>query len=137
MSSRFDQVARRHFITTDDIRTASLRGDAALAVPDNSTVTDEARELAMRLGLRLDVPGQMRPAAPAPRTTTSAVSASAVAGAPAGAAMKTLPEDTSHRVADAIASVLGDLKLGERAAQLAPVLTRRVFAGLAKAAERK
>ena len=133
MSSKYDRGAVRHFITSDDVHAASLRGETNIAVRDNSTVTDEARELAMKLGLHIDVPGQARTAPLASamsRPTTGA-------GANAGAAMPALPEDTGRRVADAIAAVLGELKLGERAPQLAPVLTRRVFAGLTKAAERK
>lgn len=129
MSSRYDRMAPRHFITSDDIRAASMRSEACIHVSDNSTVTDEARELAMKLGLRLDVPGQARPSPAAAR--------SGPAQPAAGAAMQALPEDTGRRVADAIAAVLGELKLGERAATLVPVLTRRVFAGLAKDTERK
>lgn len=126
MSSRYDRTAQRHFITSDDVRAASLRGETAIAVRDNSTVTDEAREIAMKLGLRLDAPGQARPAPPVARTGTAPPTVVASA-----------TEDTARRVADAIAAVLAELKLGARAEQLAPMLTRRVFAGLAKGAERK
>lgn len=144
MTSRFDRIAQRDFVTSDDIRAVSLRGETALAPRENSTVTDEARELAMKLGVRLDVPGHApaaqatsspatRPSSPGPSASQDSVSARA----PASVAMQTLSEDTGRRVAEAIAAVLSELKLGERAAAIAPVLTRRVIADLAKSAERK
>lgn len=133
MSSKYDRAAQRHFITSDDVRAASLRGETAITVCENSTVTDEARELAMKLGLLLDVSGQARPPLSAART--GATPPATAARATAGAAMPALPEDAGRRVADAIAAVLDELKLGGRAAQLAPVLTRRVFASLDRAAK--
>lgn len=131
MNSRYDRIASRNFVTSEDIRAAQARGDGHLAVRENSTVTDEARELAMKLGIRLDIPGASAP------SSRAAQPAQAPQAAPAAPAMGTLPEDTGRRVADAIAAVLAELNLGARAAALAPILTRRVFAGLAKAAERK
>lgn len=132
MNSRYDRVAQRHFITSDDIRAASLRGESALAVRDNITVTDEAREIATKLGIQLAMPSRLGPATVAP-----ARSVASVAGANGGAPVQVPPKDTVRRVADAIAAVLDELKLGDRAAALAPVLTRRVLAGFSTAAERK
>jgi hypothetical protein len=148
MSSRYDRIAPRYFVTSDDIRSAHERGDAQFAIRDNCTVTDEARELAMKLGVRLDAPGAAgAQAAKAALHASSSVSSGAPASAAvpasprtataaAAPAMRTLPEDTARRVADAIAAVLAELQLGARAASLAPVLTRRVFAGLARNAQR-
>lgn len=128
MTSRYDRIAPRHFITAGDIRTAQVRGDAQLSVHENSTITDEARELAMKLGIRLHLPDAPA-ASPVPSLKPAPASTASV--------MKTPPEDTGSKVADAISAVLAELNLGARAATLAPVLTRRVFAGLAKSAERK
>lgn len=137
MTSRYDRIAPRHFITAEDIRGAQTRGEAQLAVRDNSTITDEARELAMKFGIRLDVPGApARTPSAAPAAAPSRPPIPAPASSPAVQA-KTQSEDSGLRVADAIAAVLAELNLGARAASLAPVLTRRVYAGLAKAAERK
>lgn len=135
MNSRYDRATLRHFITSDDIRTASLRGDTVIAVRDNYTVTDEGRELALKLGLSLDMPGQAHVAAPTASDGQSGMALRQSTVAPA--ALKTLPDDTACRVAEAISAVLGELKLEECAASIAPVLTRRVFASLAKAAERR
>lgn len=122
MSSRYDRIASRKFITSDDLRAAQARGADRLEVQENYTVTDEARELAMKFGIRLDAPAAAR--APATPSSTPAT-------------VKVPPGDMGDRVADAIVAVLSELGLGVRAAALTPVLTRRVFAGLAKAAERK
>jgi hypothetical protein len=85
-------------------------------------VTDEARELAMKFGIRLDAPGRGTRAGDPVFHACHGESAAGRHG---------------DRVADAIVAVLSELGLGVRAAALTPVLTRRVFAGLAKAAERK
>lgn len=130
MSSRYDRIAPRNFITREDILAAQSRGDAQVVVRENSTVTDEAREVAMKLGIRLDLPGALASnSSSAKRVTTATTAVSATAKPPL--------EDADRKVADAIAAVLAELDLGERAATLAPILTRRVFAGLAKVAERQ
>jgi hypothetical protein len=122
MSSRYDRIAPRTFITGDDLRAVQARGENRLEVRENSTVTDEARELAMKFGIRLDAPA-VAGATGSPTSMRPTIS--------------TRPEDMGRKIADAIAEVLSELDLGVRAAALTPVVTRRVFAGLAKAAERK
>lgn len=130
MTSRYDRIAPRNFITSEDVFAAQSRGEAQVAVRENSTVTDEAREVAMKLGIRLELPGMAASiSTSAKKVTTASTAVSATAKPPL--------EDADRKVADAIAAVLAELDLGERAATLAPILTRRVFAGLAKAAERQ
>ena len=135
MSSRYDQSSLRRFVTSEEILAPSLRGDTTLVVRDNSTVTDEARELAMKLGMYLEDSSQIRATAASAQVSVTPERAAGSSKVPLSD-MRTLPEDTARRVADAIAAVLSELKLSGCASSIAPVITRRVFAGLAKAAEK-
>lgn len=66
-SARYERIMKRRFITSDDIRAAASRGESALALPENSTVTEEARELALKLSIRLGDGGPGKPPAPTAR----------------------------------------------------------------------
>lgn len=124
MSNRYDRRAPRQFITGDDIRYAAARNEREIEVPQNSTVTDEARELALKFAIRLDDCAMQRglaPAAPVHRPSTPS--------APR-AAQPTLPDDTNRRIVEAVTAVLEGFDLGDRKADLLPTIVRRVFAGL-------
>lgn len=126
MSGRDDMRQPRQFVTSDDVRSAAARNESHIVLPQNCTVTDEARELALKFSIRLDDAGAARPgpvaASPAPRPKDAP---------PPAADQPTLPEDTNRRVVEAVTQVLDGLNLGERKAALLPTIVRRVFAGLA------
>lgn len=126
MPSRLEPILQRRFITSDDVRAAAARGDGSLVVQENCTVTDEARELALKHSLRL-VEERASVVTRAPVTSTAPPSRPAENPVPAHPA---LPEDLAARVAQAVAAVLQELQLGDRAASLQPIVVRRVFAGL-------
>jgi hypothetical protein len=119
--------AQRRFITSDDVRAAVARNENHITLPQNCTVTDEARELALKFAIRLDDANAARPAAP-----VASAPAQPRNDAPApDAVQQTWPEDTNRRVVEAVSQVLEGLDLGERKAVLLPTIIRRVFAGLA------
>jgi hypothetical protein len=119
--------AQRRFITSDDVRAAVARNENHIALPQNCTVTDEARELALKFAIRLDDAGTAKSAAP-----VASAPAQPRNDAPApDAVQQTWPEDTNRRVVEAVTQVLEGLDLGERKAVLLPTIIRRVFAGLA------
>jgi len=126
MSSRFDRSMSRQFVTSDEVRSAASRSESHIAIPQNCTVTDEARELALKFSIRLGDAGTAKRAAvadsPAQRLNNTP--------AP-DAAQQTWPEDTNRRIVEAVTQVLEGLNLGERKAALLPTIVRRVFAGLA------
>ncbi|THD63403.1 MAG: hypothetical protein E7813_18435 [Bradyrhizobium sp.] len=97
-----------------------------MTIPQNCTVTDEARELALKFSIRLENAGAAKQApvanSPAQRPNNAL--------APA-ADQQTWPEDTNRRVVEAVTQVLEELNLVERKAALLPTIIRRVFAGLA------
>lgn len=124
MSSRLDRILPRRFVTSDDIRAAASRNEGHVTLPQNCTVTDEARELALKLSIRLDGPGMAKRAVAA---TPPAARANDVAPASARAVA---PEDANRRVVEAVTQVLEGLNLGERKAALLPMIVRRVLAGL-------
>lgn len=124
MSDWYDKRAPRQFITGDDIRQAASRNEREVKISQNSTVTDEARELAMRLAIRLDD-------GTAKRSVSLASSAPRASGPSAlSAAQPTLPDDTNKLIVEAVTAVLDGLDLGDRKAALLPTIVRRVFAGL-------
>jgi hypothetical protein len=127
MSSRVEKIMLRKFITSDDVRAAAARNESHLTLPQTCTVTDEARELALKLSIRLGEAGAAKPAAPA---ASAPVQPRKDAPAP-DAVQQTWPEDTNRRVVEAVSQVLEGLDLGERKAILLPTIIRRVFAGLA------
>ncbi len=146
-SARYERIMKRRFITSDDIRAAASRGESALALPENSTVTEEARELALKLSIRL---GDGGPGKPAPAPTARAAQAvgrespGPISGLLDGARLQpaapgsgpalgagSLSGDAGARISEAIAAVLQEMNLGSRAAAILPVVTRRVYAGLA------
>lgn len=124
MSNWYDRRAMRQFITGDDIRYAASRNEREIKIPQNSTVTDEARELALKFAIRLDDGATQR--APADNTRASRPS---VPPAPGGT-QSTLPDDTNRKIVEAVTAVLEGLDLGDRKAVLLPTIVRRVFAGL-------
>ncbi|NGX95380.1 MAG: hypothetical protein G4V63_09175, partial [Candidatus Afipia apatlaquensis] len=92
MSDWYDKRAPRQFITGDDIRQAASRNEREVKISQNSTVTDEARELAMRLAIRLDD-------GTAKRSVSLASSAPRASGPSAlSAAQPTLPDDTNKLI---------------------------------------
>jgi hypothetical protein len=124
MSNWYDRRALRQFITGDDVRYAASRNEREIRVPQNSTVTDEARELALKFAIRLD--DGATPSAPAHNSRAPGPS-----GAPAaGLAQQISPDDTNRRIVEAVTVVLDGLDLGDRKAVLLPTIVRRVFAGL-------
>jgi hypothetical protein len=127
MSSRLEKIALRQFITSDDVRAAATRNESHLALPQNCTVTDEARELALKLSIRLGEAAAAKPPAP---VASAPVQPRKDASAPE-AFQQTWSEDTNRRVVAAVSQVLEGLDLGERKAILLPTIIRRVFAGLA------
>ncbi len=126
MSSRLDRILPRRFVTSDDIRSAASRNEGHVTLPQNCTVTDEARELALKLSIRLDGPGTAKQAVAAESSAERPKNASAPA-----VARTASPEDTNRRVVEAVTQVLEGLNLGERKAVLLPMIVRRVLAGLA------
>lgn len=146
-STRYERIMKRRFITSDDIRVAVSRGESALAIPENTTVTEEARELALKLSIRLGDGGIGKPAAPAPaaRAAQDAAQADlrpissvldgvqakpAAPGAGSSPSMGALSDDAGTQISEAIIAVLKEMNLGPRAATVLPVVTRRVYAGL-------
>ena len=146
-SARYDRIMKRRFITSDDIRAAASRRESALALPENSTVTEEARELALKLSIRLGDGGSGNLAAPAPaaRAAQAAVPANpgpiasvldgvrpkpAAPGSGPTRNTGSLSDDAGARISDAIVAVLKEMNLEQRAAAILPVVTRRVYAGL-------
>lgn len=146
-SARYERIMKRRFITSDDIRAAASRGESVLALPENSTVTEEARELALKLSIRLGEGGPGRSASAPTGRAAPAVGrenpgpisglidgARPKPGAPgSGSApgMDSLSGDAGARISEAIVAVLQEMNLGPRAAAVLPVVTRRVYAGLA------
>lgn len=126
MSSRADSILPRQFITSDDVRSAASRSESQMTIPQHCTVTDEARELALKLSIRLEEAGVGRraPAANSPAQHPNNTPAPA-------AAQPTRSDDMNRRVVEAVTQVLEGLNLGERRAALLPTIVRRVFAGLA------
>lgn len=125
MPSRIDPILKRQFITSDDVRLAIERGDGVLTVHENCTVTAEARELAVKHSLRLEESANV------PAQATARSTASAADGAvPSPRASS---DDLAARVSHAVAAVFQELNLGDRAAALRPIVTRRVLAGLTPA----
>lgn len=125
MSSRVDGGVPRHFITSDDVRSAASRNQSHMTLPQNCTVTDEARELALKFSIRLDDAGAVK------RSPAEGPPAQRPNGAAAVAAgRQTSADDTSGRVVEAVTQVLEELKLGERKAALLPIIVRQVIAGL-------
>ena len=110
MHSPLESIAKRHFVTAEDVRSAHSQGVCDMRVPAMSTVTEEARELAMKLSVSLSTQAEAQ----------ESVLPLAIAS-----------NDLGTRVADAIAAVVDEMQLGDRAAALVPILTRRVFARLA------
>ena len=92
MSSRFDRSMSRQFVTSDEVRSAASRSESHIAIPQNCTVTDEARELALKFSIRFGDAGTAKRAAvadsPAQRPNNTP--------AP-DAAQQTWPEDTNRR----------------------------------------
>jgi hypothetical protein len=125
MHPRFDSILKRRFITSDDVRHAAARGDGSLAVPENCTVTDEARELALKHSLNLQE--QVGALAGTPETSANNLPKTAEGSPPVPS---TLPDDLAARVAHAVDAVFQELNLGDRASTLLPIVTRRVLAGL-------
>lgn len=127
---------KRRFITTDDIQLAASRGESVLVLPVNCTVTEEAREIALKLSVRLDASGKcpsaaaIEPAAPVPRSTIAVGKAAAQQSTAVGPRPAVVTDGTSVRVSEAIAAVLREMNLGLGAAAILPVVTRRVYAGL-------
>jgi len=125
MSNWQDRRSQRQFITSDDVRSAASRNESQITIPQNCTVTDEARELALKFSIRLD-DGARTQRAPASRPEEKRSSTS-----PSPAAVHpTLPDDTNRRVVEAVTQVLDGLNVGDRKAVLLPTIVRRVFAGL-------
>lgn len=146
-SARYDRILKRRFITSDDIRVAASRGESTLALPENSTVTEEARELALKLSVRLGDGGTgKRPAnapvahvaqsvAPAKQAPISSVldgvlPKPAEPGVEPSRSMASLSDDAGAKISEAISAVLKEMNLGQRTAAVLPVVTRRVYAGL-------
>lgn len=126
MPIQIDKRLSRQFITSEDVRSVVSRGESHLPIPNNCTVTDEARELALKLSVRLGDVGL-------PKSTQSAGSSPPrVPPSPNSAAdQPSWPEDTNRRITEAASTVLKDLGLMELKATLLPIIVRRVFAGLA------
>lgn len=122
MSSRIEPILKRHFITSDDVRLAVEQGEGVLIVHENCTVTAEARELALKHSLRLEEPANPARRPPATQTTPAAD----VAVPPPRAST----DDLAARVAHAVAAVFQELNLGDRAADMRTIVTRRVLASL-------
>ncbi|MEZ5646229.1 MAG: hypothetical protein R3E94_12500 [Burkholderiaceae bacterium] len=111
------QHPKRHFITSEDVRQAAANGLHAITLDGLCTVTDEARELAYSLGMRVE---NAKPACPA----ATASSATPTKPAPASA--------DKPCIANAIAAVVAELPDLSRDAGLIAEVTRRVMAALAR-----
>ncbi len=134
MSSRAERILSRQFITASDVSSAMLRDESSISIPENCTVTDEARELAQKHSVRFEgvgvqsrAPVAERPSQSIARVTTPPPPPSAVQPP----ALKTVPEGLNRRVVEAASEVFKDLRLGDhKAAALLPTVIRRVFAEL-------
>lgn len=89
-------VRRREVITRTDIDALAARSQPAITIGEYCTITDEARELALKLGISVQYGNALTKAAavPSPPASPSRPPASAGSG-----------------VSDAIAAVLRDMKV--------------------------
>ncbi|MCX7309003.1 MAG: hypothetical protein NTZ72_14090 [Afipia sp.] len=131
MSNRAERILSRQFITASDVSSAMLHDESSISIPENCTVTDEARELAQKHSIRFEGVGVQSRAPVAERPTQSIVRVTPPPPPSAAQppALKTLPEGLNRRVVEAASEVFKDLRLGDRkAAALLPTVIRRVFA---------
>lgn len=129
MLDRLEALPTRHFVTAEDIRATNSQGGCVLRLPHNCTVTDDARELALKLSVRLE--------ASEPVSAVASQGTSPAPSAPAAASMSeissSLLSDTlGAQIAEAIAAVIAEMQLGQCATALVPILIRRAYARLAK-----
>lgn len=135
-SARYERIMKRRFITSDDIQLAASRGESMLALPENCTVTEEAREIALKLSVRLDASGKVSPAvateppARASRPTIAGGQKDTLPSMAVGPKPAVLIDGTSVRVSEAIAAVMKEMNLDLSVVTILPVVTRRVYMGL-------